>query len=374
MRKEICILAPVHPYNDVRVFQKEAKTLCENGYKVTLFARVDKDVTIDGIQIKKVPKYKRRFQRFLYQPILFLKALKTNSDVYHLHNPDTLLMGFLLKAIGKKVIYDTHEDFSKRILMREWIPLRLRKIVAIMVEYLEKKAAQYFDACIVTQPQLKDKMGPKTILIENAPVLENTLTKSAYDLANNIEKEKNLIRLIYVGGISKNRGIKETILVLENVNKQIPCRLWLIGPCFEEGFLQELQKMDGWKYVDYLGQLSQDRAFAYMISSDIGIVTILDVGDHATTSPNKLHEYQRFGLPFIASNFKQWIKKVGKTQSGVFVNPSDIDEISKCVINLAKDEKLRKFMKKNGQQYIFNEFNWNIESKKLIELYNKLIS
>lgn len=371
--KKVCILAPVHPYDDVRVFQKEAKTLCENGYKVTLFARAEKDMIIDGIQIKKVPAYKKRLQRFLYHPILFLKALKTNSDVYHLHNPDTLLMGFLFKAIGKKVIYDTHEDFSKRILMREWIPMRLRKIVAIMVEYLEKKAAQYFDACIVTQPQLSDKMGPKTILIENAPVLDNSLTKRAYDLANNIKKEKNLIRLIYVGGISKYRGIKETILVLENVNKQIPCRLWLIGPCFEKGFLQELQKMDGWKYVDYLGQLPQDKAFAYMISSDIGIVTILDIGDHATTSPNKLHEYQRFGLPFIASNFKQWIKKVGKTQSGIFVNPSDIDEIGKCVINLARDEKLREIMGKNGQQYIFNEFNWNIESKKLIEVYNKLI-
>jgi len=370
--KKVCILSPIHQSNDVRIFQKEAKTIQNIGFKVSLLARTTEEnpkTNMEGITLLKSPEYNNRFQRFLSQTKVLKMALNEKADIYHLHNPDMLPIGFLLKAIGKKVIYDTHEDFSKRILMREWIPLYLRKSIAKLIELLEIGAGKFFDACIVTQPQLKDKMGSKTILLENAPVLNSNLIKKAYKLYEQIPKEKDVLRLIYVGGISNIRGIKESLLALEKVNESIDARIWLIGPSFDAGFIKELKKNKGWDYVDYLGTLPQEEAFAYMLSADVGLVTILDIGDHSTTSPNKLHEYQRFALPFIASNFDSWVDKLKKVDSGLFVEPTDIEKLVAAILYLAKDKDLRKSMGKRGQEYIFSDFNWNLESEKLVELY-----
>lgn len=366
---KICIIAPVHPYNDVRVFQKEAKSLKKNAYVVQVISNIDSQKVVDGIQVIKAPVFNNRIQRILLNPIILFQALKTKSDIYHLHNPDTLIIGFVLKAFGKKVIYDTHEDFSKRILMREWIPILLRKTVALVVKTMEKTASKYFDAVIVTQPQMLDKFGGKSHLIENAPILQNDLTDMAYKLSESISEDDKVVRLIYVGGISRLRGVLEIIKVLERLNETHSFRLWLIGPCSDNLFLEELKRMNGWKYVDYLGFLPQEEAFAHMIKSDIGLVTILDVGDHSTTSPNKLFEYQRFALPFVASNFPKWIQQVADTESGIFVDPLDIDKITQSLITLGVDPEVRMNMGRNGQLYIFNKFNWDIESEKLIDLY-----
>lgn len=369
----VCILSPIHSYLDIRVFQKEALTLSDSGYEVYLIAQAPENKTINNIQIVRAPSFNGRLKRFLLQPVILYKTLKINADVYHIHNPDTLLIGFLLKCMGKSIIYDTHEDFSKRILMREWIPIFLRKSIAKLVRFLEKCASKYFDSVIVTQPQMLLDLKGKSYLIENAPILHNELTEKAYEISNTVIKDRNIVRLIYVGGISSTRGILELMEVLSILNTSQPFRLWLIGQSFDKSFINKLKATNGWKYVDFLGLLPQEEAFAYMIKSDIGLVTILDVGDHATTSPNKLFEYQRFGLPFVASNFSKWVSQVSKTGSGLFVDPLDIKDITSAILKISTNPRFREQMSKNGQKYIYQEFNWNLESEKLLNLYNEII-
>ncbi len=106
-------MAPVHYYDDVRVFQKEAKTLSANGYRVLLLARAEISLVEEGVEVVPLPVVKNRLMRFLCLPRVFWTAFMLKGDVYHLHNPDTLPIVLLLKMLGRRVIYDTHEDFSK---------------------------------------------------------------------------------------------------------------------------------------------------------------------------------------------------------------------------------------------------------------------
>ena len=127
----VCIVAPVHIWDDVRVYQKQAVSLVENGYKVVLLARVGKSRVAKGVCITRVWSwYSSRFLRFVSLPLVFLQAMRSKADIYHLHNPDTLPIAFMLRVCGKKVIYDVHEDFGLRVLMRDWIPKLLRNTVA----------------------------------------------------------------------------------------------------------------------------------------------------------------------------------------------------------------------------------------------------
>lgn len=371
--KKVCILAPVHLYSDVRVYQKEARTLAGQGYRITILARKDQEPTEASIKVIGVPRYKTRLYRFCMQPWMLWKALETKADIYHLHNPDTLPIGFILKLLGKRVIYDTHEDFSRRILMREWIPGCLRKPAARWVGRWERLAGRVLQGVIATQEGVTQRIGGKCILIGNAPITKGAIIDQAFRLSCQIAKGTPF-RAIYAGYISKNRGLYSMVQALEeaNRNRDSEMRLWLMGPCPNPTELAHAQAMPGWEFVDYLGELPQEMAFAHMIRSDVGMITILDVGDHAQTSPNKIFEYQRFGIPFVASDFTAWRSQLEPVASGLFVDPENPQEIAQALSYLIDHPDRAKEMGERGSAYTLNVYNWEKESEKLLQLYEKI--
>lgn len=366
------MVAPVHVYTDVRIYQKEAKTLVKEGYDITILARKEGGGEQEWIDVIPMPIYKNRLQRFLLQPWIFWKIIRVGARLYHLHNPDTLFIGFLLKMLGKSVIYDTHEDFTKRILMRNWIPYLFRRFLGRTVGWMESAAGRIFDAVIATQPDVSNRIGHKCVLIGNAPISQGELIERAYQISQDIEKGVDY-RAIYAGYISESRGLFEMIEAMEWLNQERPARLWLIGPCPNEKELEKVRKMPGWRFVDYLGVIPQERVFAYMIRANVGLITIHDIGDHEQTSPNKIYEYQRFGIPFIASNFQRWRSQLEKISSGVFVEPKEPKQMAKAMSYFADHPEEAKEMGRRGQLYTLKEYNWEKESRKLLELYQTLL-
>jgi len=65
MRK-VCHITTVHPPFDTRIFHKEAKTLVNAGYAVSLVVQHDKNETVDGIKIIALPRPKNRFERMFF--------------------------------------------------------------------------------------------------------------------------------------------------------------------------------------------------------------------------------------------------------------------------------------------------------------------
>ena len=59
-----------------------------------------------------------------------------DADLYHFHDPELMLFAFFLKLRHKKVVYDIHEDLTKQILIKNYIPSFFKKI-----------GCQYFQVC-----------------------------------------------------------------------------------------------------------------------------------------------------------------------------------------------------------------------------------
>lgn len=368
----IVILAPVHPYSDIRVFRKEARALAAAGHKVDLLARADHDLEEDGVNVIAQPAYKHRAQRFIGLLPLMWRALQMKADAYHLHNPDTIPVGLFLKLCGKKVVYDTHENFRDLILYRTWIPNALRNVMAVSVYMIEKLAAKVFNKTIVTQKRQVEIYGSKTELIENAPITDAPIIEQAKELAKSIEKDDDTFYLVYPGLISAERGVFQLVSILKALNEKVKARLWLMGMEGDEHIIDQLKALDGWEYVDYFGQQSQLQAFSYMAAADVGMIAFLPHADNPYINPNKIFEYQVFATPYVASNFPTWRSYMDGEESGLWVNPESADEIIEALVKLADNPELREQLGNTGQAFTEQRYNWNLESQKLIALYKQL--
>jgi glycosyltransferase involved in cell wall biosynthesis len=371
--RKVCIIAPVHAWDDVRVFQKQAVTLASHGYQVTLLAQAkylfrQKNVIIKPVISPRSP----RFIRFLMLPFVLLQALHEQANLYHLHNPDTLPIAIVLNILGKTVIYDTHEDFKKRILIRDWILPFLRKSLANSVSALEGYVARTVNACIATQNSVIDRLGGRTLLLGNPPRVDSSLMQEVEHLAADIVDSHSGLRAVYIGSVSLSRGLIEMVDALEQANNTSPMRLWLIGSADVKS-LAVAKDRPGWCFVDYLPRMPQENAFAYVARSDVGLITLQNLGDYRYTSPNKLYEYMAFGVPFIASDFPVWRSSLGNVDAGWFIPAGDVAALASTLIEASQNVQNRQIKGMNGLSFT-RSYNWENDSLKLIDLYSQVLA
>jgi len=248
---KVCILTTVHSPFDIRIFHKEAKTLAKADYDITLIAQHNKNETVDGVKIIALSKPKNRFRRIfgLTWQTLFL-ALRQRADVYHFHDSEFIIVGIVLRLLGKKVIYDVHEDVPKQILNKDWVGnMYVRKFAAFIMNIVEQIGALLFNRIVVATPDIARKFPKnKTIILRNFPILQlidNTIP-------TNCKKNKPVI--IYAGGLTKIRGIKEIVQAMEYIGDR--AELWLLGKWESKKFKKECENLAGWKYTEYIGYKS----------------------------------------------------------------------------------------------------------------------
>jgi len=365
MPVKVCILTTVHQPFDTRIFHKEAKTLVQAGHKVTLIAQHNNNEVIDGVNIISLAKPRNRFTRIfgLTWRTLFL-ALRQRADIYHFHDPELILVGIVLRLLGKKVIYDVHEDVPKQILNKEWIGnVGIRKITAFVMNIIEQRGALSFNKIVAATPDIARRFSKnKTIILRNFSILkliDNTMIASY---------KKNKPIIIYAGGLTKIRGIKEIIQAMEDIGNR--AGLCLLGQWESEKFKKECEELKGWNNTKYLGFKNLQEVYSLMKSSNIAILNFLPVENHLKALPNKCFEYMACSLPIVISNFPYW--KENFRGCALFANPYDPKDIAKKILFLLDDINVMNKMGKKGRELVEKKYNWEVESQKLVNLYDNL--
>ncbi|MFY0992594.1 glycosyltransferase [Halomonas sp. C05BenzN] len=313
------------------------------------------------------PSAKGRLKRFLKLPMVLWIAIRFRADIYHLHNPDMIPLAFFLRMLGKHVFYDTHEDYSRRLLSRGWIPCYLRKPIGLFVSSSERLLSYLVDGTFVTQENQLVRFSKRTYLLRNAPFIPARVKSKVESLTAGLNKDPAVYYLLYAGGVSRDRGLFVMLEVVKKLNdNNIPTRLWLIGPELSP-CLDEAKKLASWSFVDYMGLQTQEVVYAHMAKADVGLAILADVGDHSSARPSKLFEYMAWRLPFVASDFECWRSFV-RGKGGVWIQPDNTVELYGALQLLHDDDIYREILSNEGEAF-FKEFNWENESKILIDVY-----
>jgi glycosyltransferase involved in cell wall biosynthesis len=303
---------------------------------------------------------------------LFWRALKAKAQVYHFHDPELIPLGIFLKMMGKKVIYDIHEDYPDAISHKQWIPKSLRKIFSVIFNAFEKKCCSFFDALIFAESTYKEQF--QKIKSKKEDILNYPLP---YFQNNEQLSERETINLIYSGTISEIRGAKEMVKAFSLLYKKgKKVHLYLVGPVSPPALEKELREMISFyglqANVTLTGRVTPLEVFSYYARSDIGLALLHPVENNLKSLVTKLFEYMAAGLPIVASNFPRWEDLLAETGSGVTVCPFDPQLIASQLEYLIDNPTLRVSMGEKGREAFEKKYNWQSEEVKLLALYEKL--
>lgn len=363
---KICQVTSVHSRYDVRIFQKIAKSIAINGYDSCILVcdRLEDEIK-DNVKFYAVNFIaKNRMDRILNSwKKLYKKALEINADIYHLHDPELMKLGIKLIKAGKKVIFDSHEDYLYKIAEKTWIPKPLRKFIQSLYERKEKKLLKQYNGIISVTPHIVDrlkKINPNTIMITNYPPNLNVKTN----------KKERII--CFAGGISPiymHHKIIEAISKIDNVK-------YCIAGKIENSYKEYLKTLPGYNKVEFLGVLSYEQVIDLYSKSMLGVVTYNYCpslgGKLGTLGVLKLFEYIQCGLPMVATDFDLWKPIVEGNEIGICINPNDSQEVYNALYKLLNDVEFNDACREKCL-IIKDKYNWKSQEKILITFYKKIL-
>lgn len=363
----IAHLSSAHPRDDTRIFVKQCRTLAAHGHAVTLVVADGLgDALRDQVRILDVGRQSGRGRRMLVSTTRVLdKAIALDADIYHLHDPELIPAGLRLKHLGKKVIFDAHEDLPVQLLAKPYLWPPVRRLLAHACGLAERLALARFDGIIAATPFIRDKflrIHPRCVDINNYPLPAEFDGAAAWD--------DKPAEACYVGNIAAIRGIRE--LVRACALLRTPARLALGGRFAEPALEREVRAYPGWSRVRALGQLDRAGVRGVLARARAGLVTLHPLRNYRDALPVKMFEYMAAGIPVIASDIPQWRAIVDANGCGLCVDPYDPRAIAAAIDTLVQQPALARQMGERGQRAIALHYNWSNEAAKLVDFYAQL--
>ena len=367
---KVCHMTSAHAPEDDRIFHKECVSLANAGYEVYLVEsgeRYDKN-GVHIVGVGELPKSRRKRMTEGAKKV-YEAARALDADLYHFHDPELLPYGLKLKLKGKKVIFDSHEFYREQIREKEYIPAWLRNIVAGVYGGYEDHTLRHCDAvvspCTLNGKSFFENRCRRAAIISNAAVLGEFF--HLYDE----HAQKKTQQICYVGGLTEARGITADMLAAYRAG----ANLALAGSFSPSAYQKELEAFSEYACVEYRGQLPLPKVRALMNESEIGLSTMLNRGEYlkVDTFGIKVYEYMSMALPVILSHSPYNDRMVEQYKFGICVDPENVDEIAAAIRYLLDHPEEARQMGENGRRAVKEEFNWGVEEKKLLALYEDIL-
>ncbi len=305
-----------------------------------------------------------KFIHFNFQLIFLLWRKQT--DIIHAHDLWVLPAAAFVAALKNiKLIYDAHEYYAGLEIFNRH-PFRRRlwlitesfcvKFVTILLTVSEPLAEKYW----LRYPRI-----PDCRVIRNLPVREVPAKEKAAPFPRPFKH-----MLVYHGHLKPGRGLEnliQSMVYVEHTGLVIIGGGELLRKI--EKFIDRLKIR---KKVFILDYISLEKLISTSAQADIGIALFEKTSiNYSYALPNKFFEYIMAGLPVLTSNIDTLTDYVKKYDLGRTVDPSDPVRIAEAIREMTDNpQSLKKW--RNNALAAAKILNWDIESVKMLKIYEEL--
>lgn len=211
---------------------------------------------------------------------------------------------------------------------------------------------------------------------EKIAVIRNGANEQFFKNLNKREALKwkyNLIGkkvILTVGSVSERKGQDVVIKAMEQVARQLPEVMYLMSGRsndfeFYKSAAQEAKVLD---YVRFLDVVSNDALLDYYNLSDLFVLTSRHSSDGDFEGFGiVVIEAALCGIPAVVTNGSGLVEAIEVNETGLVVEPDNINQTAEAIIRLLTDETLRIKLAKAAQNRAEQSYTWN----KVGTLYNQ---
>lgn len=178
-------------------------------------------------------------------------------------------------------------------------------------------------------------------------------------------------RLLFVGELSKEKGIYELILAFERLQKRYKkIGLLIVGDGRErKEFTNMCSQKDLQDKVIFFGQVKHENVKLLMRSCDIFILPSYSEG-----MPNVVLEVMAAGKVVIATSVGGVTEVVEHKYNGIVIKPKSVEDIVNSVELLLNDNALYNSICQNAYTTVRNKFSWNKNALQIDGIYESLLN
>jgi glycosyltransferase involved in cell wall biosynthesis len=349
--------------------EKEAKTLTDAGYRVTLLGwqrsgdapKIEKKsgYTIQRIKLIAPFGIKVIFYLPIWWTMEFFQLLKLDWDIAHASDLDTYIPALLAAKIKRKrIVYDIFDFYADEVLL----PGPLRICIAKFDIFLMRFA----DAIIIVDPSRKEQIG------KAADFGVHVIYNSPHDMVSSpvsVQKhEGDPFRIFFAGFLIQGRDFEMIIQAGREIGD---IQIIIAGFGSLKDRLVSLSSKES--HITFLGRIPYNEVIRRTLQSDL-LFAFYDPGvpNNRYASPNKLFEAMMCGIPILVNDGTSMADIVRKENCGLVVPFGDINAIRDAILLLKNDPQLARQLGANGRRAYEQTYSWKIMEDRLLGLYQEI--
>ena len=179
----------------------------------------------------------------------------------------------------------------------------------------------------------------------------------------------------YIGVMGPQDGVDNVVraadvVVHELGRDDIAFTLIGSGDCFDDLVaLRDELGLAG--HVEFTGRAPDELVTRILSTADAGLSPdpLNPLNDLSTM--NKTMEYMAFELPVVAFDLRE--TRISSGEAGVYVQPNDVREYAKAIVELMDDEPRRLKLGKLGRERVERELAWSYQERAYLGVYRRVL-
>ena len=186
-----------------------------------------------------------------------------------------------------------------------------------------------------------------------------------------IKRQNSIFTILSVGRLNEKKGLHhllEACQVLREKGIPFHCQIIYVNGDFKKEIFRLYHKLGLEDYVQFIPEIPQEELVKYYKDADCFVLpcTVAEDGDRDGI-PNVIIEALAMELAVVTTSVSGIPEVVKDRQTGLVVQPGNVEEIASAIEKLCGDRELRNMLGRSGRQMVCQQFDISTNVERLLK-------